>query len=252
MFKDSLTESSRRRTRRSPYVVILSLVVHAALLGVAILVPLVYTDALPSHGLRHIRTIPPTPPVTPGTPPVELVEPTPAPVIVIEIDPNAMITPTDIPEEVATIVDDAPRSEIRGVRGVLPVEGIGDIVGGLERGGSVATPLPLPLPLPPPPFEPAPVEILRVNQGVMSGNLIERVQPEYPALARSTGIEGLVLLEGMIATDGTIRNLRVITGHPLLTAAAVRAIEQWVYEPYRLNGEPIEVLTTFTLTFRMN
>jgi protein TonB len=91
-----------------------------------------------------------------------------------------------------------------------------------------------------------------MSQGAVAGNAIHQVQPEYPRLARSARIEGVVLLEGTIAKDGTIQNLRVITGHALLTQAAVNAIEQWVYEPFLLNGSPIEIVTTFTLTFSMN
>ena len=250
MFEGSLTESSGTRTHRSPLTVVLSLVVHLVLVGAAILVPLVYTEALPNHQLMRMLTTPPLPPAAPL--PVELVEVARAAVTIVEIDPNAMIAPTETPEEVATIVDERPRSELRTVRGVLPVEGIGNVIGGLGVGRPDATPPPPPLPLPPPPPEPAPVEILRISQGMMSGNLIHRVQPKYPTLARAARIEGLVLLEGTIATDGTIRNLRVITGHPLLTQAAVDAIEQGEYEPYLLNGEPIEIVTTFTLTFRMD
>ena len=252
MFEGSLTESSGTRTHRSPLTVILSLVVHVVLLGAAILVPLVYTEALPNHGFMRILTTPPPPPAEPTGPPIELVEVARAPVTVIEIDPYTMIGPTKIPEEVATIVDNLPRSRMRRVRSTLPAGGgIGNIIRGLEGGPFNATPPPpLPEPPPPPVFElPTP---LRVSFGSITGSLIHRVQPEYPSLARSARIEGLVLLEGTIATDGTIRNLRVITGHPLLTQAAVNAIEQWIYEPYRLNDELIEIVTTFTLTFRLD
>ena len=78
------------------------------------------------------------------------------------------------------------------------------------------------------------------------------MQPEYPPLARQARIQGLVLLEAFIARDGTIQNLRIVTGHPLLAPAAQSAVQQWIYRPTMLNGEPVEVVTTISVTFSLN
>jgi len=84
---------------------------------------------------------------------------------------------------------------------------------------------------------------------MMEGHLIHRVEPLYPALARQAGIQGQVLLQAIIGKDGTIENLRVIGGHPLLVRPAVEAVQQWRYRPYTLNGEPVEVQTQVTVHF---
>jgi protein TonB len=87
---------------------------------------------------------------------------------------------------------------------------------------------------------------------MMEGNLVHRVQPEYPAIARSAGIQGSVVLQAVISKNGTIGNLRVVSGHPVLVRAAVAAVMQWRYRPYFLNGEPIEVETQITVNFTLS
>ncbi len=84
---------------------------------------------------------------------------------------------------------------------------------------------------------------------MMEGNLIYRVQPEYPALARQVRIQGLVVLRAMISRDGAIENLQALSGHPLLVPAALNAVRQWRYRPYVLNGEPVEVETEVKVNF---
>jgi protein TonB len=84
---------------------------------------------------------------------------------------------------------------------------------------------------------------------MMEGNLIYRVQPEYPALARQVRIQGLVVLRAIINRDGAIENLQALSGHPLLVPAALNAVRQWRYRPYVLNGEPVEVETEVKVNF---
>jgi len=84
---------------------------------------------------------------------------------------------------------------------------------------------------------------------MMEGNLIYRVQPEYPALARQVRIQGLVVLRAIISRDGTIENLQALSGHPLLIPSALNAVRQWRYRPYVLNGEPVEVETEVKVNF---
>jgi protein TonB len=82
--------------------------------------------------------------------------------------------------------------------------------------------------------------------------LIHRVEPLYPPLARQTRVSGVVELVGIIATDGRIRELKLLSGSPLLAPAALEAVRQWVYEPTLLNGEPVELVATISVIFRLN
>jgi len=84
---------------------------------------------------------------------------------------------------------------------------------------------------------------------MMEGNLIYKVQPVYPPMARAARVQGTVVLRAMISKNGTIENLQVVSGHPLLVRAAKDAVRQWLYRPYVLNREPVEVETQVTVNF---
>jgi periplasmic protein TonB len=75
------------------------------------------------------------------------------------------------------------------------------------------------------------------------------VQPVYPPIARNVHVQGAVVLAALIGKDGTIENLRLMSGHPMLVPAAMAAVSQWRYRPYILNGEAIEVETQITVNF---
>ena len=81
---------------------------------------------------------------------------------------------------------------------------------------------------------------------------MHRVEPQYPEMARKMRVAGVVELEGVIGTDGRLRELRVVNGHPLLARAALEAVRQWIYAPTTLNGDPVEVIAPITVTFRLN
>ena len=103
------------------------------------------------------------------------------------------------------------------------------------------------MPAPPRPV----VQPTRVSH-MMEGNLVRRVQPDYPALARNARIQGQVLLSAVISKDGAIQNLQVLAGHPMLVRAAVDAVRQWRYRPYILNNEPVEVETRIAVNFSLS
>jgi protein TonB len=90
-----------------------------------------------------------------------------------------------------------------------------------------------------------------VSQGVSEGLLVKKVEPEYPPLAKTARIQGQVVLQALIGKDGTIQNLQVLRGHPLLASAAVNAVKQWRYKPYLLNGQATEVETMITVNFSL-
>ncbi len=99
--------------------------------------------------------------------------------------------------------------------------------------------------------EPKPAERLRVSSGVSQGMLITPIRPVYPMIAKAAGVEGSVVVEAVISRDGWIESLHVVSGPPMLQNAAMDAIREARYQPYRLNGEPTEVETRITVNFRM-
>jgi len=100
--------------------------------------------------------------------------------------------------------------------------------------------------------KPATTQHVRISSGESQALLIHQVQPAYPPLARQAGIHGTVVLHALIGKDGTIKNLQVLSGHPMLTSAAVAAVKGWTYKPYYRNGEPIEVETEIDVSFKLN
>jgi len=91
-----------------------------------------------------------------------------------------------------------------------------------------------------------------VGGAVQMAKLIRKVIPIYPAMAKSLRVSGVVQLVGTIAKDGTIRNLQLISGNPILAHAAIDAVEQWVYQPTLLNGEPVEVIAPIEVSFTLS
>jgi periplasmic protein TonB len=92
---------------------------------------------------------------------------------------------------------------------------------------------------------------LNVSSGVAEGNLLEKILPQYPAIAKAARIQGTVVLQATISKTGMIQNLKVISGPPMLQQAAVDAVRSWRYKPYLLNGDPVDVETTINVVFNL-
>jgi len=243
MFEDSLVESGGRLKTRQGATTAVSFVLQMILLGILVLLPLIFTEALPKQQLMTFLVAPPPPP--PPPPP-----PAAAPVVVkkiqSELDNGQLRTPTAIPKKIEMIKEDEappPSSGVAGVVGGVP----GGVPGGAMGGvlGSVISGVPAAVP------KAATPQRVRVSQGVSQGLLIHKVQPTYPPLARQARIQGTVVLQALIGKDGAIQNLHVVSGHPMLTGAALEAVKAWRYKPYYLNGEPVEVETTINVNFTL-
>ena len=240
MFEDSLIESGNKLKTKRLATSILSFFGQFLLLGILILIPLIYTEALPKTQLMTFLVAPPPPP-PPPPPPAAVVK-----VVKIQSDlvNGQLRTPTKIPEKVQMIKEEeAPPAMAGGVMGGVPggVPGgqMGGVIGGIINSTAnipkVATP-----------------QRVRVSQGVSQGLLIRRVQPNYPPLARQARIQGQVVLQAEISKEGTIQNLQLVSGHPMLAPAAIEAVKQWRYKPYLLNGEPVAVDTQVVVNFTLS
>ena len=244
MFEDSLIESGGKLKSKRGMTTTISLLIQVALSGILVLIPLLFTEALPKQQLMTFLVAPPPPPPPPPPPaaaPVKIIKK-----IESEIQNGQLRTPTKIPEKVQIIKEEeAPPSMatggvVGGVPGGVPGGQMGGVIGGIISSTPVAVP------------KAATPQRVRVSQGVSQGLLIKKIQPSYPPLARQARIQGQVLLQAEISKDGTIQNLRLISGHPMLAPAAIEAVKQWRYKPYYLNGEPVEVETQITVIFSLS
>jgi protein TonB len=118
----------------------------------------------------------------------------------------------------------------------------GGVIGGMIGG----------VPPPPPPPKPKPTGPQRIGGNVMEANLVRKVQPVYPPLAKSARVQGTVEFTATISKDGNIENLTLVRGHPLLVNAAKEAVLQWKYRPTMLNGSPVEVITDIIVNFTLS
>jgi protein TonB len=100
--------------------------------------------------------------------------------------------------------------------------------------------------------EPMPIKKVRIASRVAEANLIHDVAPQYPPEAGRARVEGTVVLMAVIATDGTVKDVRVESGLPILAQAAVDAVKQWRYKPYLIDGEPVEVDSRITINFNLS
>ncbi len=97
-----------------------------------------------------------------------------------------------------------------------------------------------------------PVKRMRIASRVAEANLIHDVAPQYPPEAGRARIEGTVVLMAVIGTDGTVKDVRIESGLPILAQAAIDAVKQWRYKPYMIDGEPVEVDSRITINFTLS
>jgi protein TonB len=92
---------------------------------------------------------------------------------------------------------------------------------------------------------------INISGGVAAGNIIVKTTPLYPPIAKAARVSGTVVLQATISKTGTIENLKVLSGPPMLQSAATDAVRSWRYKPYLLNGDPVEVETTVNVVFTL-
>jgi periplasmic protein TonB len=239
---DELVESSvvKKKTHKS-WTIIVSTIFQVTCLVILILIPLIYTQALPKAMLTTLLVAPPPPP--PPPPPPQATPQVVRPVVRL-LNEGVLTQPKAIPKQVAVFKEAPLPPEAPGVAGGLGL-GDGGLLGGLAGGATGAAPPPPP----PPPPPPKPTGPIKVGGNVQEAKVIARPNPIYPALARQARIQGSVVLHAIIDKDGRVSELQVISGHPLLVQSALAAVRNWRYQPTLLNGEPVEVDTTITVTF---
>ena len=245
MFEDSLIESGGKLKTKRGWTSLISFALQVVIVGVMVLIPLIFTEALPKTQLMTflVAPPPPPPPPPPAAAPVKIVKQ-----IQTDIVNGELRTPTKIPQKVQMIKEDeapppvmATTGVVGGVPGGVPGGSMNGVLGSIVSAGATTAALP----------KIATPQRVRVSSGVQSGLLVRKVPPVYPPLARQARIQGQVILQAQISKNGDIENLQLVSGHPMLAPAAIEAVKQWKYKPYLLNGEPVEVETTVQVNFTL-
>jgi protein TonB len=208
----------------------ISIVVHVIAVCAAVIAPLFATDELPvpRTATEFIQVVAlPEPPAPP-----------PRAVARAKVDtPRPDVPPLDVPDGIAPEpVVEPVNDRITNDRGVIA---FGDSN-------------PILTEAPPPPASPPPQPPIRPGGNIRPPQRVVDVAPIYPPIARAAGVEGIVILEAVIAEDGSVRDVRVLRSNPLLEAAALEAVRQWRFSPTLLNGEPVPIVMTVTVAFRLH
>lgn len=240
IFGHSLLEQSLRRRSRWPAV--LAYLSEAIAVALVLLAPI-----LSSQGLPQLSAPRPVVPMGTVSQPVEAPNSGPVRGPVTPVTRNILIFAAHPANTVSAQQISAENSDAlppcTGPNCVVGANSIGDPNSSLPPSFFTAA---TPVRPPAPPSKPhAPVRLSVMNLG----QLIHRVDPTYPQIAIAAHVQGPVQLAALIARDGTIENLRVLSGHPMLAQAALDAVRQWRYRPYVLDGEPVEVETQITVNF---
>ena len=246
MFSDSLLEFGVQRKRKF-FATTTSFTLNILAIGFLLALPLMFTEELPKAQLLTFLTAPPPPPPPPPPAAAEVQR------VVHQIQTDLMSTgqlrtPTKIPQKIQMIKEDeapppmaATGGVVGGVPGGIPGGQLGGVIGGIVNATTAAAPK----------FVPVVPQRVRISQGVTRGLLIHRVEPTYPKLAKTARVQGDVILKAVINQNGEIQDLQLVSGHPMLVPDAIAAVKQWRYKPYLLNGQPVEVETTITVTFTL-
>ncbi|HEV2495455.1 MAG TPA: energy transducer TonB [Terriglobia bacterium] len=239
MFDHTLLDSAPARKALS-----LGYILEAVLVGALLLFPLIYTEGLPRTALATFIPMPPPPAAS-------------APAPAARVRHERHITADEIlnsrpvvPRTIQQIVETPEPPDVASAMNNLGVPGgVRDGVpdGILHSLWSAGNPPPPP-PATAPPRRHTP---LAVGGQVQAAKLVFGPKPEYPPLARSARIQGIVRMEAVISADGTIQHLTLISGHPFLVGAAMVAVARWRYQPTLLNGEPVEVVTDIVVNFTL-
>jgi len=238
MFEDSLLESGNKIKSKRGMTTTISFIIEFIFVGVLVLIPLIFTEALPK-GLQSTLLLAPPPPPPPPPPPA-------APVHVVHVQTelvnSELRTPTKIPEKVKIVQEEeAPPTTagvMGGVPGGVPGGSMGGVIGGIIGTSTAAVPK-------------VAISRMRVSSGVTAGLLLKKVEPSYPPLAKTARVQGTVVLHAIISKEGTIEGLTLVSGPAMLAPAAIDAVKQWRYKPYLLNGDPVEVETTVNVVFNL-
>jgi periplasmic protein TonB len=214
------------------YTLAFSIVVHLLVVAIAVVTPIVANGVLPEprRAFDFITVRPVDPPPSPPPQHRRRSDRSPA--------ANAGAAPTVAPDTIAkeTGIDESEP---------LPIEGEPGTIGGVFGGAEMHLLRSEPVPPPPPAERP----LVRVGGSIFPPQKIKHVAPDYPPLARAARREGIVILEAVIGEEGKVRSLRVLRSIDLLDQAALDAVRQWQFTPTLLNGEPVPVVMTVTVSF---
>jgi len=241
LFQSLVVTEPEKHAGRTSTTLMISVLLHTALIIAVAIVPLLFYDALPSQeALKAFFVAPlevaPPPPPPPPPPAGARAVVRAAPRIQPQVQ-QGFVAPIEVPNEIKPeegLDLGVEGGMAGGVEGGVPGGVVGGVVGGL------------PSEAPPPP-----ARVVRIGGQIAQPKLIRQVKPVYPDLAVQSRVSALVILEAEVDTRGHVKTVKVLRGHPLFDESAMEAVKQWRYQPLLLNGEPTGFILTVTVNFNL-
>jgi len=240
LFEDLIESDVVAHKTKQGYTLPVSIAIHAIVLLAVVVVPLLTSEELPEPTsvvkAFFVEPAAPPPPPPPPPPPAPRAQTQPKPMSTPVPTENKFQAPIETPEEVKSEegIDLGVEGGVPGgVEGGVPGGVVGGVVGGL-------------------PDAPPPPQAVRVGGQIKEPKKLKNVNPSYPDIAKQARVQGVVILECTISPQGKVTDVKVLRGIPLLDAAAIEAVKQWVYSPTLLNGVPVPVIMTVTVNFRLS
>jgi protein TonB len=235
MFEDSTFESTGTIHTGSRNWMAATFLTNSTILTAMVMIPLLFPQALPRLAMTFLLSAP----LAPLEHPKPIMVPKNAVVVRSGAITDTIMAPSRIPDKVFI----ANRQEIAVPSGAIAINSDGNVIGALPGMPEYHHPRVV---------SDAPKGPMRVSSMVVEGMLLRKTVPVYPPIAHAAGVEGTVVLAAVIARDGTIQNLHVMSGSAMLQQAALDAVRTWRYRPYLLNGEPVEVETSINVIFKLH
>lgn len=240
LFQSLVLTKPEHRRGRATATLLTSVVLHAGLALAIVILPLIFYDSIPAQEALHAFFVEPlevVPPPPPPPPPPAAARPAVKPAPKIDLSQTqAFVAPIEVPTEIRPeeSIDLGIEGGVAGgVEGGVPGGVIGGVVGGLPQAA------------------PPPQAAIRVGGQVKAPKKIKDVAPVYPELAQQARVQGVVIVECTISPQGRVTDVKVLRSIPLLDHAAIDAVKQWTYTPTLLNGVPVPVIMTVTVTFNL-
>jgi protein TonB len=244
-FIRGMLEMPTQEDPRNPLELVASLLLHVAIVAALVIAPLLFTHTIDLSAFEQTFLVAPRPPAA-APPPAQAAKP--LKVVARAIPQQAITQPVEIPAKIRIVHDAAPPPDAGalGIEGGVPGGVPGGVLGGIIGGTGAIAPPP-----PPPPAARHTNEILRVGGDVKAPQVIYAPPPIYPALARTSRTEGVVVLSAVIDQNGNVVQVHAISGPALLLHAAMMAVSHWRYQPTILDGEPVSIRMHVTVKFHL-
>ncbi len=245
LFAEAMLENSPTRPPRRAGDFVVSATVQLLLLAVLLLLPLYFSEAIDVHQFN--RTLLAAPPPAPAPPPPPASARSVAPKRRALSAEGKLVTPRVIPNQVARLTEELGGNDLAAA--IVPGEGVPGGVPGGQPGGVIGGVLSSIVPTAP--IDSAPKGPIRIGKGYKAPRVIFGPDPLYPLLARQARVNGAVVIDAVIDTQGNVVEMRAVSGNPLLVMAAMQALRQWKYEPTIIGGQAFPVRLLVTITFEL-